>query len=137
MFIKKTLKTDRKSGKEYSAYHLVESTRTAKGPRQRTLLYMGSQIALPEGDHKLLAQRIEEIITGNSPLLPYAEDVERLAQGYASQVVRRLSSPKDTSECSEDKDLEQEFVSIDINSIEKSEPRSVGSEHLMLQMANQ
>jgi transposase len=137
MFIKKTLKTDRKSGKEYFAYHLVESTRTAKGPRQRTLLYMGSQIALPEGDHKLLAQRIEEIITGNSPLLPYAKDVERLAQGYASQVVRRLSSPKDTSECSEDKDLEQEFVSIDINSIEKSEPRSVGSEHLMLQMANQ
>jgi transposase len=137
MFIKKTLKTDRKSGKEYSAYHLVESTRTAKGPRQRTLLYMGSQIALPEGDYKLLAQRIEEIIIGNQPLLPYTEEVERLAQSYASQVIRRLSSPKDDPESTENKDLEQEFVSIDINSIEKSEPRTVGAEHLMLQMANQ
>lgn len=137
MFIKKTLKTDRKSGKAYSAYHLVESTRTAKGPRQRTLLYLGSQIALSEGDHKLLAQRIEEIITGNQPLLPYAEDVETLAQGYASQVIRRLSSPEDVSTPSENQDLKQEFVNIDINSIEKSEPRTVGAEHLMLEMANQ
>jgi len=69
MFIKKTLKIDRKSGKEYSAYHLVESMRTAKGPRQRTLLYLGSQIELPEGDYKLLAQRIEDIIVGQSTFI--------------------------------------------------------------------
>ena len=56
MFIKKTLKIDRSTGKEYSSYYLVESGRTEKGPRQRTLLYMGSEIALPEGEHKLLAQ---------------------------------------------------------------------------------
>ena len=62
MFIKKTIKTDRKSGKAYSAYHLVESVRTEKGPRQHTLLYMGSQIELPEGEHKLLAQRIGELL---------------------------------------------------------------------------
>lgn len=137
MFIKKTTKKERKSGKEYFAYHLVESTRTVKGPRQHTLLYMGSQIELPEGDHKLLAQRIEEIIIGNQPLLPYSEEIERLAQSYASQVVRRLSSLEDTAEFNEGKVVEQEFISIDINSIEKSEPRSVGAEHLMLQMANQ
>ena len=81
MYIKKTLKTDRKSGKAYSAYHLVESTRTAKGPRQRTLLYLGSQIALPEGDHKLLAQRIEGILKNENPLVPYPDNIERLAQG--------------------------------------------------------
>lgn len=137
MFIKKTLKTDRKSGKEYFAYHLVESVRTEKGPRQRTLLYMGSEIALPEGEHKLLAQRIEGIILGENPLFPYPEYIERLAQSYASQVIRRLSSPKDISECDQDKSLEQEFVNIDINSIEKFEPRSVGAEHLMLEMAHQ
>lgn len=137
MFIKKTLKTDRKSGKEYAAYHLVESVRTLKGPRQRTLLYMGAQIALPESDHKLLAQRIEDIIIGNQSLFPCADDIERLAQSYASQVIRRLSNPKDETESTENKELEKEFFNIDINSIEKSEPRSVGAEHLMLQMANQ
>jgi transposase len=137
MFIKKTLKTDRKSGKLYCAYHLVESVRTDKGPRQRTLLYMGSQIELPEGEHKLLAQCIEGIVTGQQSLLPYEEDVERLAQSYASQVICRLSNPKDIPESSENQDLEPEFVSIDVNTIEKSEPRTVGAEHLMIQMANQ
>ena len=138
MFIKKTLKIDRKSGKTYLAYHLVESIRTEKGPRQRTLLYMGSQIELPEGEHKLLAERIEGIINGQQPLFPYAENIERLAQVYASQVIHRLSSSKeDKLDSSEKEDLEPEFVSVDVNSIEKSEPRTVGSEHLMLQMAQQ
>jgi transposase len=137
MFIKKTFKTDRKSGKEYFTYHLVESVRTEKGPRQHTLLYMGSEIELPEGEHKLLAQRIEEIITGVQPLFPYAEVVERLAQVYATQVIRHLSNPKDDHECPKNEGLEPEFLSININSIEKSEPRTVGAEHLLLQMANQ
>jgi transposase len=137
MFIKKTLKTDSKSGKTYFAYHLVESVRTEKGPRQRTLLYMGSEITLSEGEHKLLAQCIEGIIVGEKPLFPYPEHVERLAQIYAFQVIRRLSNPKDTHERSENEEHEPEFVSINIHSIEKSDPRSVGAEHLMLQMANQ
>lgn len=137
MYIKKTVKTDSKSGKSYSAYHLVESFRTDKGPRQRTLLYMGSEIELPESEHKFLAQRIEEIIKGEQPLFPCPEHIESLAQTYASQVIQRLSSPKESLTHSENEYLEPEFVSININSIEKSEPRSVGAEHLMLQMAHQ
>jgi transposase len=137
MFIKKTLKTDLKSGKTYCAYHLVESVRTEKGPRQRTILYMGSEIELPEGEHKLLAQRIGDIIADQKSLLPYSVEVEFLAQAYASQVIRRLSGFKDSSECNENEDVKPEFVNININSIEKSEPRTVGAEHLMLQMANQ
>ena len=136
MYIKKTVKTDSKTKKPYNAYHLVESIRTENGPRQRVLLYMGSHIDLPEGDLKLLAQRIEEIITGQPPLIPYSEAVERLAQLYASQVIRRLSNPTvdhDDKEAA----TKEECVSVDINSIEHSEPRSVGAEHLLLQMANQ
>lgn len=137
MYIKKTSKTDPKNGKTYFTYHLIESVRTEKGPRQHILLYMGSQIELPEGEHKLLAQRIEDIIAGNEPLIPYAEDVERLAQVYASQVIRRLSSSNSITERADNKDQEPEFVNININSIEKSESRTVGAEHLMLQMVNQ
>jgi len=136
MYIKKTSKIDRKSGKEYFAYHLIESVRTEKGPRQHILLYMGSQIDLPDGEHKLLAQRIGEIISGEQFLFPYAGNLECLAQSYASQVIRRLSC-EDNPEQVENEDVESEFVSINVNTIEKSEPRSVGSEHLMLQMANQ
>jgi len=137
MFIKKATKTDLKSGKLYSAYHLVESFRTEKGPRQRILLYMGSEIDLPEGEHKLLAQRIEDIISGQNPLIPYSKVVERLAQFYASQVIRRLSEPQLNQESSPNKEAEKRFVNIDVNTIEKSQPRSVGAEHLLLQMAKQ
>lgn len=137
MFIKKTLKTDRKTDKKYFSYHLVESVRTEKGPRQRTLLYMGSEIALPEGEHKILAERIGQIIAGVQTLLTYSKDIERLAQDYASQVIRRLSSPNPKADTLNKENLDPEFVNIDVNSIEKSESRSVGAEHLMLQMANQ
>ena len=40
-------------------------------------------------------------------------------------------------EGSESKEIAQDFVNIDVNSIEKSEPRTVGAEHLMLQMTEQ
>lgn len=137
MFIKKTLKKDSKTDKTYCAYHLVESIRTEKGPRQQILLYMGSEIAIPEGEHKLLAQCIERIIRGERSLFSFRDEIERLAQMYASQVIRRLSNPKDDQENSKEQAVEPEFVNIDVNSIEKSSPRSVGAEHLMLQMAKQ
>ncbi len=47
MFIKKALKTEPKSGKTYTAFHLVESIRKEKRPRQRTLLYLGAELDLP------------------------------------------------------------------------------------------
>jgi transposase len=133
MFIKKTTKTERGTGKIYCAYHLVESVRTAKGPRQRILLYMGADIGLPESEHGQLAQCISDLLTGTQRLIPHPEHIERLAQRYVSQIVHRLSSsdnhvePKETTE----------FVQIDVNSVEESEPRSVGVEHLMLEMAHQ
>lgn len=137
MFIKKTLKTDSKSGKSYCAYHLVESVRTDKGPRQRILLYMGADIAVPEGEHKLLAQRIEEIITLQPVLIPCQENIEKLAQMYASQLINRLSNKDVDTNPPETKTTSQELVKIDLSSMEMVEPRSVGAEHLLLHMAEQ
>lgn len=137
MYIKRTSKIDCKSGKEYFSYHLIESIRSEKGPRQHILLYMGSEIDLPDGEHKLLAQRIGEIIAGEQPLFPYAENIERLAQSYASKVIRRLSNCENNPSKVENEDIKSEFACIDVNTIEQSNPGSVGAEHLMLQMANQ
>lgn len=133
MFIKKTTKTDRSTGKTYCAHHLVESIRTAKGPRQRILLYMGSDIGLPESDHAQLAQCISELLTGIQRLIQHPPHIERLAQHYTSQIVHRLSAPDHLSVSHPP----EEFVHIDLNSVEESEPRSVGAEHLMLEMAHQ
>jgi transposase len=136
MFIRKSTKTDSKSGKIYFSYHLVETIRTEKGPRQKMLLYMGSQINLPEAEHKLLARRIEEIILGKQNLINHSETLESLAQQYASQLILRLSNSKENAET--DAELSsKDFVTIDVDTIEKSEPRSVGVEHLLLKMSHQ
>lgn len=135
MFIKKTTKKDRNTGKTYSTYNLVESTRTEQGPRQRIILYMGVDVGVPEDEHPQLAQCISELLVNEPTLIPYAEHIQRLAQQYASQIVHRLSSSEN---CAKFKGPEApEFISLDVHSIEKSEPRSVGAEHLMLQMARQ
>ena len=133
MFIKKTTKTDRSTGKIYCAYHLVESVRTAKGPRQRILLYMGADIGLPESEYAQLAQCISELLTGAQRLIQHPSHIERLAEQYTSQIVHRLSAPGSRSES----EKPAEFAHIDVNSVEQSEPRSVGAEHLMLEMAYQ
>src|SRR5262245_50688672 len=96
---------------------------------------MGSEIEIPEEEHKLLAQCIEGDIRGEKLLLPYPEHIERLAQVYASQVISRLSSQEDTQECAKHEGAAPDYVTIDVDTIEKSEPRSVGAEHLMLAMA--
>ena len=136
MYIRKTFKIDRKTGKSYSAFHLVESVRTDRGPRQRVLLYMGAEINLPNEQHALLAQCIEDIITGSLSLFSYSEEIAKLAQSYTSQIVRRLSEPKENTEQLK-QELKPEFINIDVHSIEQTEPRSVGAEHLLLQMGNQ
>jgi transposase len=137
MFIRETIKTEKKTGKKYTSYQLVESIRTELGPRQKILVTIASDTVLDSLEKKDLANRIEEIIVGSPSFLPYSEKIESLAQTYASQVIHRLSCLDKTLKPQDKEELPPEFVSIDINSIEKSEPRTVGSEHLLLQMAHQ
>jgi hypothetical protein len=132
MFIKKSSKVDPKSRKSYTAYYLIESVRTNKGPRQKILLYMGSEINLPEEEHKILAQRIEEIISGQQSIISYPDSIERLAQMYASHVIQRLSEVLPETKTPSIEAQEADFLTINVNTIEKSEPRSVGIEHLLL-----
>jgi transposase len=95
---------------------------------------MGSQIDLPEGELQLLAQRISEIISGQRPLISYTDEIEKLAHKYASQIIHRMSEFATDSETPAST---TDFVTVDVNTMEKSEPRTIGTEHLLLQMANQ
>lgn len=55
MFIRKTIKTDRKTGIEYISYQLVEAFRSELGQRQKILLTIGSDLDLNSSDRKNLA----------------------------------------------------------------------------------
>ena len=135
MYIRKTKKPAPKTGKYYFTYQLVESSRTEKGPRQKILLSMGSDIELPAEDLPLLAKRIEEIIHGyTDALVSHSVAVETLAQEYASRlIIRQVNQPKTAPISAETPD----YQNIDLETIEYQEPRTVGIEHLLLSFASE
>lgn len=129
MFIRKTLKIDPESKKRYYSYQLIESIRTERGPRQNILLNLGN-IELTDENRKLLANRIEEISTGTNSFFVYSDHIEKMAQNYAKMLIRKQSSPLPSP-----KDID--YQTVDINSIEHENMRTVGLEHVCLETFRQ
>jgi transposase len=130
MFIRKTRTVNRQTGKIYFNFQLVESYRTPRGPRQRILLSLGSDLDLIKEECNTLAHRIEEIIYGQQSLFTYPEKIETLAQTFAKQWINAQSTEPIEKP-------PEEFKSIDINTIEHSEARSIGVEHILLHLVHE
>lgn len=71
MFIRKT--TRRYKGREYTCHLLVESVRTDKGPRQRTICSLGDLSPRPRSEWLRLARRVEGALAGRDDLLEPAD----------------------------------------------------------------
>lgn len=129
MFIRKTTHTDNKTGQNYCTYKLVESIRTERGPRQRTVLNLGVDFPLPQEKWKEIADRIETIISGQLCLLPVPEEIEQPAQRFARKIIRRHGqrTPVPVHELNE-----PDFQTVDVNSLENEQIRSVGGESVVL-----
>jgi len=124
MFIHKVIHTDRKNRREYHTFKLLESLRTERGPRQRMVLNLGTDFSLPEEHWKDLANRIEEIVTGQRPLFTFPEEVESLAELYARRIIAYHG---ETTVRRSDPDYQR----VDIDTIDNELPRSVGAEHVV------
>ncbi len=138
MFIRATIQK-KKTQTEYKTFKLVESFRTERGPRQRTVLNLGAGFDLPEAQWKDLANRIEEIITRQESMFPCAQEVERLAGKYVRRIVKQGGSDGvyliRAGKLAADRESEYspDYQTVDINSTENEEPRSVGAEHVVLE----
>jgi len=132
MYIRRTTIKSRRTGEPYYTYRLVESLRTADGVRQRTLLNLGRHFDVPRDRWAALAQRIEQLASGQATLglvqLPAGE--EELAQRYAAQVVHARSR----EQSSED---EADYQTVDVSSVDVVRPRSIGVEHAAMQAIRQ
>ena len=84
MFIRRTTIKSRKDGRQYYTYRLVESERTAKGVRQRTLINLGTGFSLPRNQWSELSSRIQEIISGQQSFFKTSAKIEELAQNYSA-----------------------------------------------------
>jgi transposase len=131
MFIRKVTHTDKKNRQGYHTFKLVESVRTERGPRQRPLLNLGTNFTLPEEQWKDLANRIEEIITGQDHLFACSEEIETLANRYARTIVRYQGQPSLREGVVRPGVDEADYQRVDISTVENEHARSVGVEYVV------
>lgn len=124
MYIRKV--TQKKTGKEYYTHRLVETYRNAEGKvRQHVLLNLGTHFLIPPEQWKPLADRIEEIISGQQILFPLDDEIENEAQNIAKRVIHRVAEEKAPTPVQ----TENDYRTVDLNSLEHQQIRQVGAEH--------
>ena len=135
MFIRKTSHINNKNGQQYFTYKLVESVRTQRGPRQRTLLNIGKDFSLPKEQWKELADQIESFVTGQPLLFKATPEIEKLAERLARKISRKhgQGDPPSTNA----QPHEPDFQTVDINSLDTEQIRSVGGESVVLDAIGQ
>ena len=143
MFIRATSYIDKRNGKKYSNYRLVESYRNQSGKvRQSTILTLGATFSVDRSEWRLLANRIEEICSGQGSLFPLSSKLEKEAESIAKLVANKLAEAKlpikDTNnQTIKSTKEEKDFQSIDINSLRHQDIRQVGAEYLGVSAAKQ
>lgn len=126
MYIRQTTTRSKKDGSSYQSYRLVESFRVGNKVKQQTLLNLGAEFSIPRDSWGELTNRIEAILRHQPNLLPLDEVIEAEAQRIASNLLLRKKeyAPSDAPMATAD------YCTVDIDSIESSELRSVGLEHM-------
>ena len=130
MFIKEIIKKNKGYDKVFVSHRLMESYRTQRGPRQRTILNLG-KLDLPKEQWKLLADRIEEKIIGQHSFLPADEYIEDLATHYAKLIIHKRLTVAPSEVKNRD---EPEYETIDVKSVSNSKSRTIGAEYVGLAM---
>jgi len=134
MYIRRTTIKSRRGGEPYYTYRLVESVRTEDGVKQRTLLNLGRFFDVPREQWAALAQRIEQLISGQRDLVAVALDAETeaAAQRYGAQVIRARARFEEGAAPGE-----ADYQALDVNSLELVRPRAVAVEHVALEALRQ
>ena len=119
MFIREIEKKNKGYSKTFKYHHLVESTRTKEGPRQRLVLNLGT-VDLPKKDWPLLANRIEEIVKGKENFYLASPKIEQLALFYARQIIDKRSGVVGDK---------KDYQRVDINNTELTDCKTIGIEY--------
>ena len=127
MFIRRTQTRSLHSGQTYFTHRLVRSHRVSGKVRQQTLLNLGRHFSIPREDWPLLCRRLDQILTGQLPLLPVAstplvEEAQRMAQ-------RLLEGEADVSGVGGEA-ASEDLQTVEVDSVALTRPRSVGVEQV-------
>jgi hypothetical protein len=149
MYIRQTRTNNKVTGEGYFTFRLVRGERIGGRVRQITLLNLGRNFPIKQDDWPLLCSRIEQLLQPQDTLLAMAcsEHIERAAQRYFGQLVARVSlteqgnddtgfaSHSDAAAVTEPPT--SDIQEIDVDSLQITQPRSVGVEHVALHVLSQ
>jgi len=126
MFIRQTTTRRKKDGSNYTTHRLVESIRVGEKVRQQTLLHLATDFSIARAQWPALTTRVQEILHHQESLLSVDETVEAEAQRIAASLIEKKQeyAPAKTPEPGAD------YRTVDVDSVQSSQLRSVGVEHL-------
>jgi len=130
MFIRQTKTKNAKTGEVYVKHTLVESVRTASGPRQRTVMQLG-KLSIPRKSWPVLAAELERRIAGQGELdlssIKCSDAIARAAdqamEKFSPRVQRKAENIADEKAA--------DFATVDLNTATTSMSRSAGAELLI------
>ena len=134
MFIRRTTIKSRRDAQAYYTYRLVESVRTEQGVRQRTLLNLGRHFDVPRAQWAPLAQRIEQLLSGQGELIEVPLDAkwETTAQRLSALLIHSKARVKEGQP-----PHAVDYQLVDLNTLDMVRPRSVSIEHVAWETARQ
>ena len=141
MFIRQTRTNNKATGEGYVTYRLVRSERIGGKVRQITVLNLGRHFPIKPEDWPLLCSRLEQLLNPQALILRLdcSESIERAAQRYHAQLVARaptIASAEDAAGLAGEPRTLGDFQEVDVDSLQMTQPRSVGVEHVGLHAAN-
>jgi hypothetical protein len=120
MFVKEIIKKNKGYEKTFVSHRLMESVRTDRGPRHRKILDLG-RLDIPKEEWKALANRIEEIITGQQSFITIPTHIDSLAHHYAQLLQQKEMHSVPAAQ-------EPDWETVDLNSLSPSRSRAIGAE---------
>ena len=107
-------------GKTYTNYVLVESVRTAKGPRQKTICSLGNLGPKPRQDWLKLVRKVEAALSGQDELFEANDDPE------VQQIVAKIDAKRAKNKVAAPSDL----ISVDPTKVTTERHRAAGAVHV-------
>lgn len=123
MFIRENKTTNPKTKKVYTKLTLVESYTTEKGPRQRTIMGLGS-VDIPRELWTELAYCLEMKLSGQQRWMKQDEHVEKLTDELLAKQL--LKSEKQAQR--EKREQQAQIMSVDVQSLATLQTRALGAE---------
>jgi hypothetical protein len=157
MYIRRTQTNSTASNEAYFTHRLVRGERIGGKVRQVTVLNLGRHFPIKQEDWPLLCSRIEQLLQPQDSLLEICcpASIEQAAQRYAGQLIVRapqaeptVAPPAEPTSMPESgvpaiaaiapaPAAPSDYQEVDINSLQLTQPRSVGVEHVGLHALHQ